>query len=164
MKSKQLKKTKKIKYKKRKTIRKKQKGRGSTSSKLNMSNDYSSNPVLPQVEKNKSKIDAPNIDAIVAEHVNNNPNEFSTFAAELKDEITFLPTKIVSNVTNNKKLMPYKKQYPELYKLAEKNNQSNKKFLRVGKQKIEIPDSFDILDSKSKEQPPNFGGKNKKGK
>ena len=159
MKSKQLKKTKKIKYKKRKTIRKKQKGRGSTSSKLNMSNDYSSNPVLPQVEENKS-----NIDAIVEKHAKDNVNEFSTFATELKDEITFLPSKIVSNVTNNTKLMPYKKQYPGLYKLAEQNNQSNTKFLRVGKQKIEIPDSFDILDSNSKEQPPNFGGKKKKGK
>ena len=159
MKSKQLKKTKKIKYKKRKTLRKKQKGRGSTPSKLNMSNDYSSNPVLPQVEENKS-----NIDAIVEKHAKDNVNEFSTFATELKDEITFLPSKIVSNVTNNTKLMPYKKQYPGLYKLAEQNNQSNTKFLRVGKQKIEIPDSFDILDSKSKEQPPNFGGKKKKGK
>lgn len=124
-----------------------------------MLNDYSSNPVLPDIEKNNS-----NVETIVEEHVENNQDDLSNIVAELKDEFTFLPTKIVSSITNNKKLMPYKKQYPELYRLAEKNNQSNKKFLRVGKQKVEIPDSFDILDSKSKEEPPSFGGKKKKGK
>lgn len=152
MKSKQLKKTKKIKYKKRKTLKKKQKGRGNSSSKMS-SKDYSSKPVLPDTEKDKF-----NIDAIVAEHVKKNPNDFSSFSAKLEDGITFSPT-------NNKESIPYKKRFPELYKLAEQTKQSNEAFLRVGKQKVAIPKSFDILDPTSaKEQPPNFGGKKKKGK
>lgn len=158
MKSKQLKKTKKIKYKKRKTIRKKQKGRGSTSSKLNISNDYSSNPVLPDIEKNKS-----NIDSIVLEHAENNPNDLSHIVAELKDEITFLPNNIISKISNNKKLIPYKKKYPAQYKLAEEGK-SNTKFISVGQENIEVPDNFDMLSSDSKEEPPSFGGKKKKGK
>lgn len=146
MKSKQLKKTKKIKYKKRKTIRKKQKGRGSTSSKLNRSNDYSSNPVLFNQELLKKTIE---------KHANENQEEFNKYAHSLQDEFTPLP---------DIKKTPYKKLFPKSYESAEKTNTSNRHFLRAGPQKIEIPDSFDILDSNSNDGPVNFGGKKKKGK
>jgi hypothetical protein len=144
MKSKQLKKTKKIKYKKRKTLIKKQKGRGNSSSKL--SADYSSNPVLFNEELLKQAIER---------HANENQKELNKYAYSLEDEFTPLP---------DIKKTPYKKLFPKSYESAEKTNKSNRHFLRAGPQKIEITDSFDILGSNSNDGPVNFGGKKKKGK
>lgn len=149
MKSKQLKKTQKIKYKKTKTMKKKQKGRGSMFSKTK------------ENEKENT------LDEIIQQYANENKDLLNTFKSnDQLDELSNIPReKGVYSLSVMPNDLPISSSFDVIDSTRKKTRSKVKKRPKGrGSSYKNFSEYMNNIKYRKGEQPPNFGGKKKKGK
>ena len=156
MKSKQLKKTQKIKYKKTKTMKKKQKGRGSMFSKTN------------------EKEEEDTLDTRIQQYAAENKDLLNTYIYNDQLDETSNKQKFSVNIpkedaVTSLSIMPTDLAISSSFDVMQTKSNKSKGKKSKGKKprRISYKNFSEYMDSISYhkgEQPPHFGGKNKKGK
>lgn len=149
MKSKQLKKTQKIKYKKTKTMKKKQKGRGSMFS------------------QTKEKKEENTLDEIIQQYANENKDLLNTFKSnDQLDELSNIPReKGVYSLSVMPNDLPISSSFDVIDSTRKKTRSKVKKIPKGrGSSYKNFSEYMNNIKYRKGEQPPNFGGKKKKGK
>lgn len=149
MKSKQLKKTQKIKYKKTKTMKKKQKGRGSMFS------------------QTKEKKEENTLDEIIQQYANENKDLLNTFKSnDQLDELSNIPReKGVYSLSVMPNDLPISSSFDVIDSTRKKTRSKVKKRPKGrGSSYKNFSEYMNNIKYRKGEQPPNFGGKKKKGK
>lgn len=149
MKSKQLKKTQKIKYKKTKTMKKKQKGRGSMFS------------------QTKEKKEENTLDEIIQQYAEENKDLLNTFKSnDQLGELSNIPReKGVYSLSAMPNDLPISSSFDVIDSTRKKTRSKVKKRPKGrGSSYKNFTEYMDNIKYRKGEQPPHFGGKKKKGK